>query len=167
MGSECIFKTTVLFSATIIPKPDTRAHVNINLRFLQKCLSNAASVYRNIPNRYCMPRLIGAGVFMTWAFISTASPPLNIKKDAFHPGSRQEGNQQRVDMDIEAEQLTLTFWYGPTRKRWWTYLSTRLVFPTLSFPSITTLASTRIALIVTGFEEAQDATQQSKQEGGS
>lgn len=51
---------------------------------------------------------------------------------------------------------TLTFWYGPTRKRWWTYLSTRLVFPTLSFPSITTLASTRMALIVTEGEMAQD-----------
>lgn len=67
------------------------------------------------------------------------SPRLGIKTLEFRMGENQ---------------LTLTFWYGPTKKRWWTYLSTRLVFPTLSFPSITTLASTRMALIVTGYEKS-------------
>lgn len=102
----------------------------------------------------------------TWAFITTTSPGARYKNNAFHPGSRQGGNQQRTDVEIEVEQLTLTFWYGPTKKRWWTYLSTRLVFPTLSFPSITTLASTRIALIVTGFGEAQDETAAEQTGGG-
>lgn len=57
---------------------------------------------------------------------------------------------------LGGNQLTLTFWYGPTKNRWWTYRSTRLVFPTLSFPSITTLASTRMVLIVTGYGRAHE-----------
>lgn len=93
---------------------------------------------------------ISAFILKDDAWLEPLSPRcpqgIHVKVKLFSQG----GNQQRADMEIEAEQLTLTFWYGPTRKRWCTYLSTRLVFPTLSFPNITTLASTRIAVILSG-----------------
>lgn len=49
---------------------------------------------------------------------------------------------------LHVTQWRLTFWYGPTRKRRCTYLSTRLVLPTLSLPSMTTLASTLMAVMI-------------------
>lgn len=141
---------------------------NINMKdsYKNACLMFVMlkETYRNITTaRVSISALMSWS--QTWAFITTTSPELNTKIMPFIRAAGSEGNQQLADTDIEAEQLTLTFWYGPTKKRWWTYLSTRLVFPTLSFPSITTLASTRIALIVRGIGKAQDETA-AEQTGG-
>lgn len=60
----------------------------------------------------------------------------------------ESNNNKKKKKNTKGCVHILTFWYGPTRKRWWTYLSTRLVLPTLSFPSMTTLASMRMADMV-------------------
>lgn len=77
-------------------------------------MENAALACKNVLKHYCNPtscQSFDALKQSDLIFCYHSLPWAKVKTEALHGGSRPTWK-------IEVEQLTLTFWYGPTKKRW-------------------------------------------------